>query len=125
MLSGTLRLLSLVLTGHARNQEELLRTDALMQLGHLLRTVCAAHYSSAFVTALAKVSPNPDPHPNPHPNPHPDPSPNPDPSPHPDPSPNPDPNPSPSPDPSPNPNQVTSYTVCSKVRPARTARAIA
>ena len=56
VLSGTLRLLSLLLSGHARNQEELLRTDALMQLGHLLRCVSAAHYSGAFVTALAKLA---------------------------------------------------------------------
>ena len=37
MLSGVLRLLASLLSGHARNQQELLRTDALMQLGHLLR----------------------------------------------------------------------------------------
>ena len=37
MLSGVLQLLASLLPGHARNQQELLRTDALMQLGHLLR----------------------------------------------------------------------------------------
>ena len=56
LLAATLRLLSGLLRGHLRNQIELLRSDGMTLLGHLVSTIRPAHMGEATISALAALA---------------------------------------------------------------------
>ena len=56
VLAATLRLLSRLLCGHLRNQIELLRSDGMTLLGHLVSTIRPAHVGEATISALAGLA---------------------------------------------------------------------
>ena len=55
-LSSALRLVALMLRGHPRNQSEMLRSDGMLLLGHLLRTVAPENVGSLSVGALGALA---------------------------------------------------------------------
>ncbi|KAL1521639.1 hypothetical protein AB1Y20_021296 [Prymnesium parvum] len=56
VLSESLRLIAALLQSHARNQEEMLRSDGMLLLGQLLRSISAAHFTVEAVHALASLA---------------------------------------------------------------------
>ena len=53
VLSAALRMLALAFRGHPRNQYEMIRSDGMLLLGHLLRCICPANCGEASIAALA------------------------------------------------------------------------
>ena len=56
LLAASLRLIAAALKEHPRNQEEMVRSEGMLLLGHLLRSVAPAHFSDAAVDALVGLS---------------------------------------------------------------------
>lgn len=56
LLATSLRLVANALRDHARNQQEMLRSEGLLHLGHLLRSAHPSHFSPAAVDALIGLS---------------------------------------------------------------------